>query len=320
MKKLVIFNVGGAFSAYGDFGGRKIMVDLGRSADFSPVEDFLIPLAQHGKFTRGFSDYNRNKWVFDQLFLSHLDNDHIGDYQKFREYFHPHYMTCPNDNHQQNDEFKVKRDLLGPQNEIRDLVLQDMRARTTLNTPNPELSPANPLVSILEEISLFYINPDDCEVDPILARGYANNISLVLFFQVRLKTLLIAGDLLKDGMKHLLETDEAFHEKISSHGVDFLVAPHHGLQTSFSEDLFAAMPNGKSRLNIISEKVRRQDSDENRSDVDGRYYSSDYSTGDTSIHQNGVKTSLGHIVIDFETDETEVRTYQDIDEVINEFL
>jgi hypothetical protein len=44
--KLVVFNVGGAFSAYCEVGGKRILVDLGRSDVFSPIEDFLIPYAQ----------------------------------------------------------------------------------------------------------------------------------------------------------------------------------------------------------------------------------------------------------------------------------
>lgn len=42
--KIVIFNVSAALSAYAEFGNRKVVIDLEKSSDFSPVNDFLLPL------------------------------------------------------------------------------------------------------------------------------------------------------------------------------------------------------------------------------------------------------------------------------------
>jgi hypothetical protein len=72
-------------------------------------------------------------------------------------------------------------------------------------------------------------------------------------------------------------------------------------------------------LNIISEKVRTDNSNENRSDVDSRYYGEEYSSGQNSLNQRGVKTSVGHIVIDLTTDDAVIKQYQDIKDVIAEF-
>lgn len=321
MKKIVIFNVGGALSSYGEFDDKRTVIDLGANQDFSPVDDFLIPLSENNKFQIGNDNFNSGKFILDQLFLSHLDNDHISDYVKFREKFHPTYMTCPNDNETQDSIFRIIINFFTGENEARKLVLADMKTRTA-NVPNNPygMSPSNPLVSTIPGINLFYIRPTDCGADESLKSGYANNISLVLHAQVRDKTLLIPGDILKEGMKCLIENNPTFKNLISTAGIDYLIAPHHGLQTSFSEELFSNMAGNKTRLNIISEKVRVADSDENRSDVDSRYYSSDYSTGDNTLGQNAVKTSLGHIVIDFETAETEIKQYTNIEDVINEFI
>lgn len=312
MKKIAIFNVGGALSSYAEFDNKKILIDLGTSCDFSPVNDFLIPLSQQGKFLKGEQQQNKNKYLIEQLFLSHLDKDHISDFKNFTEHFHPHYMTCPNDNQKQNEEFKINKDLLGVKNEIRDLVLSEMRTREPVTVDNP-------LASIVEEISLFYIKPQFCEKDETLKVGYANNISLALFIQIGKKTIFLPGDLLKEGMEYLINNSD-LKKLLSSKGIDYLIAPHHGLQTSFSEYLFQVISGNKTRLNIISEKVSEDNSKENRSDVDQRYYSSDYSTGENTLKQNAVKTSMGHIVVDFETDETEVKKYLDIQDVINEFI
>ena len=168
----------------------------------------------------------------------------------------------------------------------RHLVLDDMKKRTS-NVVNPYgMSPSRPLVSTIPEIKLFYINPSECGLNDNLKSGYANNISLVLFAQLENKTLLIPGDMLKEGMKCLIESDMEFKKLISTVGIDYLVAPHHGLQTSFSEDLFSNTLGNKTRLNIISEKVRLIDSIENRSDVDQRYYRSEYSTGENREVEN----------------------------------
>ena len=184
MQKIVIFNVGGALSCYAEFNDKKAVIDLGSSQEFSQVDDFLIPLSETGKFPIGTNSFNNGKFVLDQLFLSHLDNDHISDYEKFREKFHPGYMTCPNDNETQDSIFKIIIGFFTGENRIRNLVLDDMKLRSA-NVPNSYgMSPSNPLVSTIPEIRLFYINPTECGADDNLNSDYANNISLILFAQV----------------------------------------------------------------------------------------------------------------------------------------
>ena len=130
MKKIVIFNVGGALSSYAEFDDKKIVMDIGAGADFSPVDDFLIPLAEKRSFKKSDIEGCVDKYYIDQLFLSHLDNDHISDYEKFRNKFYPNYMTSPNDNERQDSIFKVVMDFFTGENEVRKLVLSDMRNRT----------------------------------------------------------------------------------------------------------------------------------------------------------------------------------------------
>ena len=319
MKKIAIFNVGGALSSYAEFDDKKILIDLGKSSDFSPVDNFLIPFTKVGKFKMGDRPEIKDKYVVDQLFLSHLDKDHISDYDRFRKYFYSIYMTCPNDNETQYDEFKINRDLIASEYDARNVVLEDMKGRSTKVENNYNMSMSNPLVSTIDQISLFYIKPSVCELEKNLINSYANNVSLVLFIQVNDKTLLLPGDILKEGMMYLINSNRNFNTLLSSNGIDYLVAPHHGLETAFSEYLFRTINGNKTRLNIISEKVREEENDENRSDVDSRYYSSNYSTGENAIAQYAVKTSKGHIVIDFETDDTDVKQYSDIQAVIKEF-
>lgn len=311
MNKIVIFNVGGALSCYSDFDDRQFIIDLGNKADFSPVDDFLKPLFE--KKGKDKFDYNGvEKYRIEQLFLSHLDKDHISDYKKFRENFHPEYMTCPSDNSQLKDKFKINRELIGELFELKKLVLSDMENR------KPSF-PERPLVSRFNAVSLNYIYPENCELNEDLVGGYSNNISLTLFIKIGDKTVLFPGDLLKKGTQYLISENKNFENLLANYGVDYLIAPHHGLQTSFSQKLFDTMKDNRVRLNIISEKVRKADSNENRRPVDNRYYLEQYSTGENSLEQRAVKTSGGHIVIDFDTPENEIKKYTDIEDVIEEF-
>ncbi len=317
MYKIAILNVGGAFSAYAELNDKKIVIDLGSGNGFSPVKDFLLPLINKGKFTKSLHDIE--KYHLDQLFLSHLDNDHVSDYIEFRKYFQPGFMTCPNKNPKQNDEFKINHKLVGDLEDSKQLVLDDMDTRSPSSPEHPHMSENNPLISIVNEIDLYYIKPSDCESDTVLKTNYANNISLVLFIKLGSKTIFIPGDLPKEGMQYLIDKNPGLKKELADLGVDYYVAPHHGLQTSFSEYFFQTINGNKTRLNIISEKTRTEDSDENRSDVDSRYYGEEYSSGTNSLNQRGVKTSIGHIVIDLTSDDALITQYQDIKDVIKEF-
>lgn len=85
--KVVIFNVGGALSSYVETKTKKIIVDLGKSSDFSPVNDFLLPL-----FKKKNEKSTNGKYQVDQLILSHPHLDHISDLENFDKHFYPiHY-------------------------------------------------------------------------------------------------------------------------------------------------------------------------------------------------------------------------------------
>jgi beta-lactamase superfamily II metal-dependent hydrolase len=309
MKKLVIFNVGGALSCYGEIDEHRFVIDLGKSSNFSPVDDFLLPLAKAKCFHK--DPIQVNKYKINQLFISHLDNDHTSDYVAFDKNFTAGYMTCPSDNNKMESKFKINREKIGELTENKKAILNEMQGRT----PSDPL----PLKSIIPNTHLSFINPTNVENDYDLDKCYANNISLTLFLECGDKTVLLLGDLLKEGTEYLIKNNPNFYNLLSSKGVDYLVAPHHGLQSSFSTKLFETIKGNKTRLNIISEKTRESDSDENRSDVDVRYYSSNYSTADNALNQYGVKTSQGHIVVDLESEERDIKQYTEIAGVIAEF-
>lgn len=51
--RMVIFNVGAGFSSFVQTEDKRIMIDCGESENFSPIEDFLISLAEKQEWVLG---------------------------------------------------------------------------------------------------------------------------------------------------------------------------------------------------------------------------------------------------------------------------
>jgi len=96
--KIVVFNVGGALSSYIEVNGKHIVIDLGNSSDFSPTNDFLLPLFKKRNQPKLEKNPYKNRYKIDQLFLSHPHDDHISDVIHFDKYFYPELLTTPNSN------------------------------------------------------------------------------------------------------------------------------------------------------------------------------------------------------------------------------
>lgn len=285
--KVAVFNVGGALSVYVEYSGKSILLDIGNNKDFSPTHDFLLPLYQKRKANK-----INNKYQIDQLIISHPHNDHISDLINFNEYFHPALVTCPNDNDGMAETDKINWDLITNPN---DIYVKFLRKNVL-----PGRKP--PLISCHPHLSLFWIPPKTSEeCDDLNKVNYSNNISLVCYIYFNNNSILLPGDIMKDGMAWLINNSNSFKNTLAK-GIDFLIAPHHGLKTSFSTELFNCIPNNKiKRLNIVSEKTVTEDS--NRV-VDSRYSNSYYcegrnnlSTPESIVCQR--KTSSGHILLDF---------------------
>jgi beta-lactamase superfamily II metal-dependent hydrolase len=288
--KQVVFNVGGALSSYIEIDNKSILIDLGEGSDFNPIENFLLPLFKRRNIKK---NGDNEKYRIDQLILSHPHNDHISAIESFNESFYPGLLTCPNDNDGQDDKFKVNWDLIeNPKNDYVSYLRKNM-----LPGREPPLKESNPTNQFI-----YFIPPSSCELEDELERkNYANNTSIVVYFRINGTKIFMPGDLMKDGMKYLIRNNSSLRSKLKE-GVDILIAPHHGLKSSFSEYLFDHMGNRKTRcINIVSEKKSTAES--NRI-VDSRYSSSDYCEGINNLSKAGDivcqrKTSGGHIFINF---------------------
>ncbi len=303
--KVVIFNVGAALSAYVETDNKKIVIDIGKSSEFSPVNDFLLPLFEK----RGEKKNDKGKYYLSQVFISHPHRDHISDLSDLDEHFYIDLYTTPND---------LTKDFDAHKKNVNWELVDDPDSDDVKKVKEMYRDRQLPLkVSLPTQMTLGYMYPGNVEDNKTLTNeSYTNNISLVLYIHAGYKILFVA-DVQKEGMKQLLEDDRELKKKIGQ-GVDFLVCPHHGLRSSFSTELFDAMKDGKTKkLNIVSEKTNSND---NRN-IDSRYSSTDYCEGDNNLSTDDSvvcqrKTSQGHIFID---DDGTITIENNIQNIIDKF-
>ena len=305
--KIVIFNVGGALSSYVEVGTKKLVIDLGKGNEFSPVNDFLVPLFGERK-EQLLKD---GRFRMDQLILSHPHTDHINDLTDFDEHFYADLYTTPNDlspsaeSHKNVDWSLVDN---ADSNEVKKLRDMYVGRQLPLRVCDPQ------------RMAIGYIYPGHVSDNQTLVdESYTNNISIGVFIRSGY-SIFFPGDVQKEGMKVFLDEDAVVKQQLKQ-GLDFLIAPHHGLRSSFSTDLYSAMKNGKTKkLNIVSEKVTNGPDDKRQ--VDSRYSTADYcegdnnlSTKDSPVYQR--KTSNGHIFID---DDGSITIESDISKIIEKFV
>jgi hypothetical protein len=304
----VIFNVGGALSTYIEVDNKLVIIDLGKSSDFNPITDFLKPLFLHRRDR--YSSGNNDKLHIDQLIISHPHADHISAISDFDNTFYPELLTCPNDNAGMAANDKINWNLFTDSSELR--VLKKM-----LSNRKP------PLRAILPQCEFLYFLPPrlvEQDVD-LSSESYCNNISIAVFFIIHGHRIFLPGDLQKVGMERILEREHLLRNKLSG-GVDILIAPHHGLRSSFSELMFRHFSGLKTkRLNIVSEKPNTDD----KRFVDSRYASTEYCLGSNNLSSGDsvccqVKTSRGHIFVDYSPNSAPTfEIITDIDELMARF-
>ena len=103
-----------------------------------------------------------------------------------------------------------------------------------------------------------YLLPGICEDNEDLEKAnYTNNISIMARLNFKGKIFLFCGDIMKDGMTKILNTNKTLNSDLSTYGIDFLIAPHHGLRSSFSTDLFSTMKGNKTLCLNITRKYQK---------------------------------------------------------------
>ena len=278
-----------------------IIYDLGCSDSFSPIEfieeNILPHLDKYGESGKPA-----------QLIVSHPHQDHIQEANLVNESdsYACGLVTLPHnkDVEEQEDE---KVDFLRIENDDnKELISEYNKLHEGRNPPLCTLDPKISSPSSAKVVcGLYYMRPP--EVDKIHVSNdhhYGNGLSLGFYLRHNDHSIWISGDVtpevhnevlagsasIEKRFTYLHETSEEipddFHTKTStqptleelldSHGLDLLVAPHHGLESCFCQALFDAIPGGRTQLNIISEKRKVGETD---GKVDSRYSSKDYASG-----------------------------------------
>lgn len=301
-----------------------VVYDLGRSNEFSPIsfiEDNIAPCLN--------KCYNNASIA--QCFLSHPHTDHISDIVAVSDEsrkVYPHLLTCPNDkaddeavdfSRLENEDNKIILEKYRESYSKRNLPLQTLNADTAISyayAPNVEYG-------------FYYVRPPRvAEIHEADDHLYGNGLSLVLYLRHGNQSLLIPGDVTPDVMKEILaetqyvekrytkfskadasnqadwhlknSSQPSLKDLLSQRGLSVLIAPHHGLESCYSEELFKAIRDNKPMLNVISEKRHLSESDGR---VDARYQSEFGASGlkvdiDGSTEKRySVSTREGHHIL-----------------------
>jgi hypothetical protein len=269
---------------------------MGKGEDLDPAECIDTT------FVSRLDSYNDSKIA--QAVLSHPHSDHILQCEKLADgsLLRPALLTCPNEkpNPEGADERLNWSRIENPAetqnivNAYRDLYRGDKRY-LPLRTIDFSMREVLPKL----EYGLYYIRPPVCEeLHPSDNCEYGNSTSIMLYFRHGRHSVLLPGDMTPKGMKHIIEErsglekrftrfdtrEKASHPNwhletsdqpslrslLGENGLSVLVAPHHGLESGFSEDLYKAMKDKKPNLVVISERRHRGDKG---GKVDARYYS-----------------------------------------------
>jgi hypothetical protein len=275
----------------------------------------------HGKL----ADYKGHKIA--QAILTHPHHDHISDCGPLtaNEKLHPTLITCPNDkestdavdwsrikNRDGNKSLEKYKKLYAG----RELPLQTIE-HTSSNSMTQDL-----------EYGLYYIKPAVCEDLHTDDNEYGNSLSVVSYIRYGKNSILLPGDVTPLAMEKILGQTEGaekrftvFNKKVQQehprwiketfdqpslkgrlgeHGLTVLLAPHHGLKSCYSPELYAAIKGGKPDLVAISEM---QAPGEGQGEIDGRYQSESGSNGltvkisGTDEFRRSVTTKGHHILI-----------------------
>lgn len=318
-----IFSIGRGSAAFVRTGlNHGFIIDMACSDEFDPAEFIKDTFSK--KLTK-YKDFR-----IAQAVLSHPHRDHIQECDELGngKPLHPQLLTCPNDR-QPGEE--VDWDRISDDREGSAELLQTYRDLFKKRTPPLQtiLYDTNRQLASALEYGLYYLRPPTC--DALHAdddNEYGNATSIMLYLRHGVNSILFPGDMTPEGMKRILADGKGvekrytifkpsfakdhpdWHEKTSDQpglgtlleeeGLSILVAPHHGLESCFSQDLYDTMEDEKPQLVVISEKRHTRLRD---GEIHATYQSKDGASGlnvwiDGSREKRfSVSTANGHHIL-----------------------
>lgn len=299
-----------------------MIVDLSTSSEFSPG-DFI---------EKNFLPYLNTfeKRSIAQAVLSHPHTDHISDCERLGAgKLYAHYVTCPNDK-VAGEEFNWDR-------------VNNIDGTKSLDKYRQLLVGRNPPLRSLEHMSkfttvppfeygLYYLAPPLCDkLHPSDDNEYGNATSIVVYLRYGNNSVLLPGDITPEAMNAVLEELKGTQKRftvfsqaaqaehpdwilktcdqpslkslLAKYGLSILVAPHHGLESCYSDELHRAMKDGKPQLVVISEKSKQG---KNEGSIHSNYQCEQGASGlNVTVggivekQRRSVTTREGHVLIRF---------------------
>lgn len=309
---IFIFGVGRGNSTFIRSGlNHGFIVDMGASDDFSPADfmrDNLIPML--AEYSSG-EKYKARKLA--QIVLSHPHTDHLSEIGRIEpdgekdSPFEPALLTCPHDKPPldgMSDEALNWSRIKNPGGaETLVETYKSLYKSRTLPLQTIKYALADDVPGL--EYGIYYVRPPVCdELHPKADHDYGNATSLVFYYRYGKQSVLLPADITpaaieqilfdKDGTekrytifdKHSSDRNPEWHSKtldqpsLSSRlgrlGLTVLVAPHHGLESCYSEDLYKSIKGKKPSLVVLSEKRKSGPHD---GKTDSRYTSDSGASG-----------------------------------------
>lgn len=277
-----------------------MIYDLGCRDDFSPIkfmERNMVPY-----FSR-----HRDHSVA-QMICSHPHHDHIQEAPLVNQssviknaiITLPHHLPVDGQPDERLDFGRIERD------DNRDIIAEYRKLYEGRKPPLQTLDRnAVPLVNEDVVTALYYMRPPAVSsVHGSNDHHYGNGVSICLYVRQGRHSIWITGDITPEVHRHVIEGTQWVEKRYTSfsssiyghiadhhirtsnqpsvnqlfqqHGLSLLVAPHHGLESCFCQEMFDAIPGGKPFLNVISEKRHAGDND---GTVDARYGDEGHSIG-----------------------------------------
>lgn len=227
-----------------------------------------------------------------QAVLSHPHGDHIAQCDRLQGKLYPTLLTCPHDkNFKDATDSKEKVNWGRIKNRKGDDAAVAAYKKLYEGRWPPlqtiEFSAKKTVPNL--EYGIYYVQPPKCETLHADDNAYGNATSIMFYLRHGASSILFPGDMTPDGMQHILGEREGTQKRYTvfdrqaavSHpnwhtrtfdqrslkillrerGLSVLVAPHHGLESCYSPDLYAAIRGGKPQLVVISERRKKMDDD-----------------------------------------------------------
>ena len=283
-----LFNVGRGFCSFLRLPlNIGILYDCGKSSQFNPLEFIKNNIISH---LSKFRKRNLAQFLMSHPHLDHISGlKYINE--NLDNTFTPFLLTCPHDKEPidgyederlnwskvNNPEGDFSKEIITIYKNLyrdRNLPLQTIQYSEDRYIPNLEYG-------------LYYVRPPKCaEIfpnnNPNDNQNYTNSTSLLIWYRHGKNTLLLPGDITPEAMSIILDEKEGLEKRFSKlqkseakknpewhrktldqpslkellnkYGLSILVAPHHGLRSSYSKELYSAIKDNKPLLVLISEK------------------------------------------------------------------